>query len=326
MIVPLYWAEASKKAGFEGRTVTLHRFGWSDADAADARALAERRVAEAAARFERGEKPELFERKVPYNGAEGVPIREEVLARHGDVVITRNAYGARCLNTPNALFADVDAKESPRSNAGYVAVLVVGVGVAVAGLVSGHALVGCSVGVFVLLLSRAIVEFGHRALGRLAGGPDARALRRIRAFASANPAWSLRVYATPAGFRVLATHAPMDPASPEVRRFFDAIDADPVYVQMCLRQRCFRARLSAKPWRVGIADHMRPRPGVWPVHPSMLQTRERWIATYEAAAAKAAACRFVESLGPDDIHRRLRDVVELHDRESRALERDLPIA
>ena len=27
----------------------------------------------------------------------------------GATIITRNAYGARCLNTPNVLFADVDA-------------------------------------------------------------------------------------------------------------------------------------------------------------------------------------------------------------------------
>lgn len=43
-----------------------------------------------------------------YNGAQGVPIREEVLERHGDTVITRNGYGAKCLNTPDVLFADVD--------------------------------------------------------------------------------------------------------------------------------------------------------------------------------------------------------------------------
>jgi hypothetical protein len=49
------------------------------------------------------------EPKVPYNGAVGVPIREEILARYGAAVITRNSHGARCLNTPDILFADVDA-------------------------------------------------------------------------------------------------------------------------------------------------------------------------------------------------------------------------
>jgi hypothetical protein len=38
-----------------------------------------------------------------------MPIREEVVAQHGETAITRNAYGSLCLNTPNMLFADVDA-------------------------------------------------------------------------------------------------------------------------------------------------------------------------------------------------------------------------
>ena len=37
-------------------------------------------------------------------GGIGLPIREEVLARNGDDVITRNSYGARCLNEPDVLF------------------------------------------------------------------------------------------------------------------------------------------------------------------------------------------------------------------------------
>jgi hypothetical protein len=40
---------------------------------------------------------------MPYNGAAGVPIREEIVGRHGETVITRNSYGARCLNMPNVL-------------------------------------------------------------------------------------------------------------------------------------------------------------------------------------------------------------------------------
>jgi len=41
-----------------------------------------------------------------------VPIREEIVSRHGDTIITRNSYGARCLNTPNALFADITVSGS----------------------------------------------------------------------------------------------------------------------------------------------------------------------------------------------------------------------
>ena len=34
--------------------------------------------------------------------------------------------------------------------------------------------------------------------------------------------------------------------------------------QMCRRQGCFRARLSAKPWRIGIRDRLRRRAWPWP--------------------------------------------------------------
>ena len=48
------------------------------------------------------------EARVAYNGSNGVPIREEVFAKHDDIIITRNLYGSLCLNTPNVLFADID--------------------------------------------------------------------------------------------------------------------------------------------------------------------------------------------------------------------------
>lgn len=42
-----------------------------------------------------------------------MPIREEIIGRAGDAVITRNGYGACCLNVPNVLFGDVDVYAGP---------------------------------------------------------------------------------------------------------------------------------------------------------------------------------------------------------------------
>src|SRR3954447_10800391 len=108
MIVPQFWAEGRAHARRDGPAVTVRRFGWSDASPADAQANADARAAEALERILSGEPLGRWERKVPYNGADGLPIREEIVARHGDTIITRNSYGARCLNSPNVLFADVD--------------------------------------------------------------------------------------------------------------------------------------------------------------------------------------------------------------------------
>src|SRR5688572_18920533 len=121
MIVPDYWVEARKQHRSAGKQVTVRRFGWSATSESDALAMAERRAEEALHRILSGEKLERRERKAAYNGAFGVPIREEVLSRHGEEVITRNSYGAHCLNTPRALFADVDFSNAPLARQAIVA-------------------------------------------------------------------------------------------------------------------------------------------------------------------------------------------------------------
>ncbi len=107
--------------------------------------------------------------------------------------------------------------------------------------------------------------------------------------------------------------------------FFDAVGVDPVYARMCLNQQCFRARLTPKPWRIGIAAHMKPRPGVWPVAPERRPVRDAWIANYEAASRGYAACRFLDAVGTGAVHIDIERVRRLHDDASKALQ-DLPIA
>src|SRR5262245_53517196 len=108
MIVPQYWAEARLQHRDRLRPATVRRFGWSDDSQVEAQANADARAQAALARLVAGETIPKREPKIPYNGAAGVPIREEIVSRHGDTIITRNSYGARCLNTPNVLFADID--------------------------------------------------------------------------------------------------------------------------------------------------------------------------------------------------------------------------
>ena len=84
MIVPDHWAEARKQHRSSGRQVTVRRYGWSTVSEADALAMAETRADEALRRILTGEKVNRREPKVAYNGASGVPIREEVLAGIGN--------------------------------------------------------------------------------------------------------------------------------------------------------------------------------------------------------------------------------------------------
>lgn len=53
----------------------------------------------------------------------------------------------------------------------------------------------------------------------------------------------------------MVLHRTFDPLDAAVSKCFQALGADPTYVRMCRNQRCFRARVSPKPWRIGIESH-----------------------------------------------------------------------
>ncbi|MDX2220680.1 MAG: hypothetical protein SF172_16800 [Burkholderiales bacterium] len=280
--------------------------------------MAESRADEALKRIASGEKLLRREPKVAYNGAEGVPIREEVLSRHGEEVISRNAYGAHCLNSPRLLIADVDYDnpDSPREFWTVWAVVVVAAIVAGAWFASVKwALIAAFAS---LTLGFPLLSLLRWVLTAARGGKAVVARKRLTDFLATHADWNVRVYQTPAGLRLIATHRAFDPLEAEVHAFFSAVGADSLYVRMCKNQRCFRARLTAKPWRIGIGDHMRPRPGVWPVGDDKRARRDAWIAGYESLAGGFAACRYLESLGSGRSASELAPVVELHDNACRA--------
>lgn len=318
MIVPRYWAEAREQVREDGRQFTMRRFGWSDRSESEAEQMATERVREALERIRAGEKLPHREPKIPYNGAQGVPIREEIVEKHGDVVITRNSYGARCLNTPNVLFADIDFTEQGATSTKFLVFLLLAVpGVVVAWLVNMPIIAIVEV-VLAAILAGPIVNLVRRARTSAAGGAAEQVRARLQTFLEKNPKWNVRIYRTPAGMRLLATHALIEPTDDKVKEFFDAVGADPIYVRMCFNQKCFRARISAKPWRIGINAHMKPNPGVWPVKPERIPERKRWIEAYEKKAKEFAACTFVDEMGSGGSHSKVLSVIRLHDQECRA--------
>ena len=324
MIVPEFWAEAKESVVIDGKSRTYKRFGWSDVSEAEAMENARERVAEAAALARQGEKVRLVDHKVSYNGAEGLPIREEIIARHGDTVITRNSYGALCLNTPDVLFADVDVDERANTTFAWVIFLLA-------------ALVGIWLRFemnawwpFVLfVVSGAILApaLGMRLSQLFSAGradPFDKALARIESFAQTNTSWLLRVYRTPQGFRVLVMHSTFSPDAPEALGFMKQIESDELYVQMCRNQNCFRARVSPKPWRIGM-QHIRPRPGVWPIKEERLPDRQSWVRKYDEKAADYASCKYEKTLGTGRPSRPCEAVRSVHDSMCKS-ESGLPIA
>lgn len=321
MIVPQFWADARcHQPRAKGQPqVTVRRFGWSDTSQEDAQQMATQRAEDAFRRIISGEKLPKREPKIGYNGAQGVPIREEILSRHNDVIVTRNAYGAHCLNTPDVLFADLDFKTYSSSflNCGIILMLLAGA--ATAGYLVRSRAVGVITFFAVLFLGTIISKIVDRISAKFRPDQETLVRQRIDTVLKSYSSWRVRLYRTPAGFRLLVLHRLFKPDEPEVLEFFQALETDPVYVQMCQNQHCFRARVSPKPWRIGIKDHMRPRPGVWPVNAANLDARNKWVRAYEEASKRFASCRFVETFGSSAVHAKAAAVCELHDRLSQAL-------
>lgn len=330
MQIPQFWAEARIVGTIQGRQRVLRRFGWSDIDDAAALQHAHERAAAAMAAWQAGQPVRPRERKLIYGGGDGLPIREEVIARVGQDVVTRNAYGARCLNQPDVLFADLDH--------GDHLPLLLG---SLTGLLPLAALVWGVIGAFstdgacwkVLVVVGAFGLAIHKLLWferlRHSAWNTARLQRQLHRLTMATigglGAVRFALYETPAGLRLLALHRTFDPVAPATQALLAELQSDPVYAQMCRLQACFRARLSAKPWRIGIRKHQPPRSGLWPVQPSRRAERAAWVAHYEQVAVGFAACRFLGEFGDAPVHPRAAAVQRLHDELSRARS-GLPIA
>lgn len=317
MIVPEYWSEAKLQQRINGAQVTIKRFGWSDESEAAAQAHAAERAQEAMTRAVRGDKVRRVDHKVPYNGAEGLPIREEVIERHDDVVITRNSYGALCLNTPDVLFADIDFDLAPAkglSTAIYLLLMLVSATIAY-----GHRsyMLLAALVVLSLFVAPSLVRLANKIHIRVKGEPEDRALQVIEGYAAMHPEIHLRLYRTPMGFRVMAMHQTYEPGSEATTQFLQALESDPLYIRMCRNQHCFRARVSPKPWRIGI-DRLAPRPGVWPIRNERMPARIDWVKKYDRSAAHFAACRFIKELGSGNTVEKTRQLQALHDQLCRA--------
>ncbi len=326
MIVPEHWAEAREQVRQRGRSITVRRYGWSDESPEAAQAHAQQRVREALDAILSGAK--LPRREVRSNyGVVGVPIREQIVARHGEVVITRNSYGALCLNTPDVLFADVDLEERP-----FGCALPVGVALAMAaaglvgGILAGIWVLGAVLGVLAAFVANKLLLWRKGVVFDRNGGAEARALARVEAFSAQHPDWHLRLYRTPAGLRVLVMHRSFHPHEEDAAMLFNALGADHLYAAMCKVQHCFRARLTAKPWRIGISRRIRPPVAAWSAEQAMLPERLAWIAHYEQMAQGYAACRYLRSFGDTTrVDPKAEQVRALHDDIARSGS-ELPLA
>lgn len=138
-------------------------------------------------------------------------------------------------------------------------------------------------------------------------------METMRNWQATRPRHGLRVYQTAAGFRVLfveAQHAATDEATTTILR---SMNADPLYVALCRRQGCFRARLTPKPWRCDAG-----LPGI--TFPYVDDEHERaqrsWEVQYAQRTSDYATCRLIGTIGSDARDPVVTAIVSLHDKRT----------
>lgn len=279
MRIPRFWQKAETQvAGPSGDRFPVRVWGWSAEG-----------VEEAAQRAKDLLGPAVERAKTRMRGHTGrseyylsQPPREEYLgevpAHDGGLagVLTRNAYGSVVLNTSAMMFVDVDRQPAkPQLPKGIVGTI----------------------------------------LAKLFGQPpqpppEPDELDRIRNWSAAHQQYGVRLYETRAGYRVAIVNRAIGPESPEAAEILEQLGSDPLYRRLCKSQECFRARLSPKPWRVGVPNP----PGKFPrENAAVANAFEQWVRDYEAASSGFATCRFIESSGPEPEGDAVK-LIELHDK------------
>ncbi len=270
MRVARYWAYGEITATAPDG-VEEHRALWrgSDVSEDEARAEVARALEAAAERVRAGrEKHEAGW----YDYAESTrpePLIEDLRNDEGERIaaVTLNRYGASIINTARVPFIDVDLPE--RGGGGGLARL-----------------------------------FGRR---KPAGDPQSEAIERLDAWVRERPARSARVYRTAAGLRYLLPATEMDPSGEEARALMERLGADERYANLCRVQGCYRARLSPKPWRIGVPSPLNMRYGREP------KETGDWNETYERACAGYAVCELAAELGGAPPTPAGERVIEMHD-------------
>lgn len=304
MRIPRYWAQVDHRLGDEdGRELTVALWGHSDESLDAARAHASSRATGLIIRYQHRGDYEY--------GLDGV-LREPVLKRLEDedglvAAVTRNRYGAEVLCTRDVVVADID-DDPPASRTAEIILLV--------GIL--WTILSCIVGWFLsdwqytgvgggLLVLGVLAQLHHRLFTLRRHDP----LARFRAWEQANPREPYRLYRTSAGHRLILTGKRMAAHSKEAGEFLKAVGSDELYARLCQRQACYRARLTPKPWRIGM-EAARWR---WPTSdPAELDRQRRWLERYEDFSQSFDVAELVDSRGAVMDDPWLTEIVDLHDR------------
>jgi hypothetical protein len=117
--------------------------------------------------------------------------------------------------------------------------------------------------------------------------------------------YGFRIYETYQGARVIVLGRDFDPRDGETKKMMDEFNCDPLYTMLCVKQNCYRARLTPKPSRMRLRGYKvkYPREG----DDNEFQS---WVSEYESLSRNFSVCKFVEQVGASQS---LPEVVRFHD-------------
>ena len=278
MELPQHWVTAegySRHLGSGGGMLTV--WGWSTQSPTDAARVAEERLVQALERVARegGLPPgHGYYPRMPLRE----PVLEEVEAASGAVlgVVTRNRMGCEVPCTDLLFIADVDVPglEDTTARGGRPRD---GSGAAGDGGSLPRRRPRTGVGGFLRRLLWGDPAPTPMTPGEVAddeaadpapasprpGGTsvaECLACEPLWEFARRHPELGVRVYRTAAGLRVIVTGVAASPGSDRARALLTELGSDPLYVDLCATHDSYRARLTPKPFRVGV----RALPVPWP--------------------------------------------------------------
>ena len=119
------------------------------------------------------------------------------------------------------------------------------------------------------------------------------------------PNLGFRIYETYQGARVIVLGRDFDPRDSETKKMMDEFNCDPLYTFLCIKQGCYRARLTPKPGRMKFHGYKvkYPREGDE-------DEFQRWVSEYENLSRNFSVCKLVGQVGA---RHSAPDVVRLHD-------------
>lgn len=362
MKIPNYWSSHKIQFDYKNKPREVFRFGWSDISQNHAKHHAIERCDEARTRILAGEKfVKRNDNSSKYLDESGLPIREQVVQRYDDLhaVTTINSYGATCLNVENVLILDIDnafvddrlLKENKLYHQPtYLSLLYSTIILFTVGIYSiNHfylvdfkayyklalIILGIVLWLSTFALAMAVCEkrlqkkrqtiINHylEPIGGYMGWLN----QTLEPFLTENPQACFNLYQTPQGFRLIALHDNFFANDDFTQACFERLPVDSIYQRLCKQQQCFRARVTGKPWRMGIHTQFLGYQDFWrdDIPAKFQQQNQQWLAHYQTIAKDFSACHFVKRVGNGTVNGNVLAFIELHDTLCKA-KQALPLA